>query len=58
MRTSVAGMTLQHIQFAGAEGQGVAIRIGMHQQSAELVILFIRHRGTAASHRAGFHLPR
>ena len=37
-------MTLQHIQFAGAEGQRLAIRIGMYQQSAELVILFIRHR--------------
>ena len=37
-------MTLQHIQFAGAEGQRLAIRIGMHQQRAELVLLFIRHQ--------------
>ena len=48
MRT-VASMTLQHIQFAGAEGQRLAIRIGMYQQSAELVILFIRHQHSGQS---------
>ncbi len=52
MRT-VAGMTLQHIQFAGAEVR-VSPSGSACQQSAELVILFIRHRAQRPVTGRGF----